>query len=415
MNKSIHKKFPFSIIMVLMIMTGCSGRSESAPEASHSNPFQGNEQEAESTQDQDGSSAAADSLSESCRDIFEEAARSKTADTLEIISRLVARIGESGYPAVDCQNQVNMVNSDQAVSFCRQAEEGKNAELTIFTAEYTGGVTKYNLQAEAGELSVAKSYYHYENGKLNQKSTYTYPADFWQYTDEGYLLFRGSYFMQDYYVYTLSDVSACTALRVEPLDETCREMNRKYILPIGYGRNNLFLEDWSESDFGGLDFYDLFDKCYPWVHGEEVPYKMDDNLGTGAVYRIPEEEFAQVICPYLQISLEMLRSKTTYFPEDHTYEYKPRGLHEAESGDVPYPEVVDCKNNPDGTVTLTVNAVFLRKDTSRAFAHEVVIRPLEGDGFQYISNRIIPSPDNCEPTWRRARLTEEQWKELYSH
>ena len=168
----------------------------------------------------------------------------------------------SGYPAVDCQNQVNMVNSDQAVNFCRQAEEGKNAELTIFTAEYTGGVTQYNLQAEAGKLSVAKSYYHYENGKLNQKSTYTYPADFWQYTDEGYLLFRGSYFMQDYYVYTLSDVSACTALRVEPLDETCREMNRKYILPIGYGRNNLFLEDWSESDFGGLDFYDLFDKCY---------------------------------------------------------------------------------------------------------------------------------------------------------
>ena len=151
MNKSIHKKFPFSIIMVLMIMTGCSGRSESAPEASHSNPFQGNEQEAESMQDQDGSSAAADSLSESCRDIFEEAARSKTADTLEIISRLVARIGESGYPAVDCQNQVNMVNSDQAVNFCRQAEEGKNAELTIFTAEYTGGVTQYNLQAEAGK------------------------------------------------------------------------------------------------------------------------------------------------------------------------------------------------------------------------------------------------------------------------
>ena len=59
------------------------------------------------------------------------------------------------------------------------------------------GVTQYNLQAEAGKLSVAKSYYHYENGKLNQKSTYTYPADFWQYTDEGYLLFRGSYFMQE--------------------------------------------------------------------------------------------------------------------------------------------------------------------------------------------------------------------------
>lgn len=58
---------------------------------------------------------------------------------------------------------------------------------------------------------------------------------------------------------TLSDVKEYAALRVEPLDEACREWNEKALLPVGYECNNLFLTDWDETDFGELDFYDLFD------------------------------------------------------------------------------------------------------------------------------------------------------------
>lgn len=61
---------------------------------------------------------------------------------------------------------------------------------------------------------------------------------------------------------TLSDTPEHTALRILPLDETCRELNRKYILPVGYEQNNIFLTDWSEEDFGDLDFYDVFDIFY---------------------------------------------------------------------------------------------------------------------------------------------------------
>ena len=232
-------------------------------------------------------------------------------------------------------------------------------------------------------------------------------------TEEGYLLFRGSYFSEDYFMYAASEMTVCTALRIEPLDEECRQMNRKYIQPIGYGKNNLFLTDWNEKDFGRLDFYDLFDKLYPLVCGEAVPYRMDENLGVGAVYRIPGDEFEQVILTRLRIGRETLRSKTVFFPEDGTYEYKPRGLFEAESGELPYPEVTECRTNPDGTVTLTVNAVYTKKDTSRAFSHEVVIRLPEGEDFQYVSNRVILSPDHCGADWRRERLTEEQWEEFY--
>jgi hypothetical protein len=140
---------------------------------------------------------------------------------------------------------------------------------------------------------------------------------------------------------------------------------------------------------------------------------MDENLGVGAVYQIPGEEFEQVIQTYLYIDRETLRSKAVYFPEEGVYEYKPRGLHEAESADVPYPEVTGCRKNSDGTFTLTVNAVYMRNNTSKAFSHEVVIRLLEGERFQYVSNRVIPSQDNFDPVWRRERLTKEQWEEFY--
>lgn len=42
--------------------------------------------------------------------------------------------------------------------------------------------------------------------------------------------------------------SAYTALRVEPLDEKLRVLNRKYIKTIGYDSNNLFTTNWDESD-----------------------------------------------------------------------------------------------------------------------------------------------------------------------
>lgn len=400
---------------ILSVTTGCGNKPGTAFDdmAADSQVIFVENENVEHEKNMERSDPVMEQLSEACRDIFEGAIETNTADSLETAGSLVKRIGENGYTAVDRSNQINMVNAEQAVRFCRHAEAGKQSELTIIAVEYTGGLTKYDFHAGAGKLDIVKSYYQYEDGELKKKSTYSYPADFWQYTEEGYFLFRGSYYSQDYYIYALSDVSVCTALRVQPLDEKCREWNQRAVLPAGYDRNDLFLSDWNEEDFGEVNFYDIFDKFYPLVNDAPVPYRADENLGVGAVYRIPEEEFEHVIMSYFQVSQETLRSKTTFFPEDNTYEYKPRGLHETESGDVPYPEVVDYEENDDGTITLTVNAVYPRKNVSRAFAHEVVIRPLEEGRFQYVSNRIIPSPDNYEPAWHRARLTEERWEELY--
>lgn len=97
-----------------------------------------------------------------------------------------------------------------------------------------------------------------------------------------------------------------------------RELNQTYLMPIGYEKNNMFLTDWSEDDFRELNFYDVYDIFYPQMTGKQVPYSADENLGVGAVYQIPGEEFESVIMTYFKIDSQTLQFKTTYHPKDLT-------------------------------------------------------------------------------------------------
>ena len=330
-----------------------------------------------------------------------------------MIRSIVNRFGENGYPAVDSRNQIDMTEAEQVERFCEMVDTQEEAEITIIEVSYLGGFVKYDLETKDGNVDVVRSYYKYENGNMKREVTGSYQAEYWNYTEDGYLMFSGVWFSKELYVLTLSGAEEHTALRVQPLDETYRELSRKYLLPIGFEQNNMFIVDWSEDDFGDLNFYDMYDLLYPKVNGTYTPYVADDNLGVGAVYRIPKDDFESVIMAYFNIDSETLQSKTIYYAEDETYEYKPRGFEEVEYPEYPYSEVVGFTKNSDGTLTLTANVVFPYAGDSKVFAHEVVVRPLENGGVQYVSNRIIPSEDNYKETWHTPRLTAEEWEEIY--
>ena len=348
-----------------------------------------------------------------CIDLYKKAAEENKIADLETIRGIVNCLGENGYPAVDSRNQINMTDPEKVVEFCEKVDAQEEAEITILEVSYLGGFVKYDLHTKDGNVDVVRSYYKYENGDIQREVTGSYQAEYWNYTEEGYLMFSGVWFSEELYVLTLSGAEEHTALRVQSLDETYRELSRKYLRPIGFEQNNMFIVDWSEDDFGALNFYDMYDILYPKVNGQYVPYIADDNLAVSAVYRIPKEEFESVIMKYFNIDSETLQSKTVYYSEDSTYEYKQRGFEEVEYPEYPYSEVVDFTENSDGTITLTANVVFPYAGDSKVYAHEVVVRPLEDGGVQYVSNQIIPSEDNYEETWHTPRLTLEEWEELY--
>ena len=346
-------------------------------------------------------------------DIYVEAAKNNELTDMETVCKVIKRFGECGYAAVDCENRVDMTQMQSVMDFCDSVENQKEAEVTIIQVSSLGGFSVYHLQTENGVVHVKRCYYGYKDGIMKSEDEGAYQTDHWRYTDDGYLMFSGTYFSEELYVLTLSSAEEHVAFRILPLDAKCRELNEKYLLPIGYELNNMFLVDWNEEDFGELNFYDMFDLLYPKLHNEKFPYVADDNLGIGAVYHIPKTEFENVIMEYFNIDSETLQSKTVYDSEDSTYEYKPRGFEEVEYPEYPYSEVIGYTENSDGTITLTANVVFPYSGNSKVYAHEVVIRPLEDGRVQYVSNRIIPSEDNSEETWHTPRLTAEEWEELY--
>ena len=362
---------------------------------------------------QEESEEDADEIISVCIDLYEKAEEENKLADLETIRSIVNRLGENGYSAVDSRNQINMTEPEKVVEFCEKVDAQEEAEITILEVSYLGGFVKYDLHTKDGNVDVVRSYYKYENGDIQREDTGSYQAEYWNYTEEGYLMFSGVWFSEELYVLTLSGAEEHTALRVQPLDETYRVLSRKYLRPISFEQNNMFIVDWSEEDFGDLNFYDMYDILYPKVNGQYVPYVADDNLAVSAVYRIPKEEFESVIMKYFNIDSETLQSKTVYYSEDSTYEYKPRGFEEVEYPEYPYSEVVGFSENSDGTITLTANVVFPYAGDSKVYAHEVVVRPLEDGGVQYVSNRIIPSKDNYRETWHTPRLTLEEWEELY--
>ena len=316
-----EKKY-FMLILISMIIWTLTGCSMEEPKESH---IEITPADSELYVSNEFDHAKAGRIAEILSSIYDEAGdtpygypsmpsgnkeETNTTGRLDTIRFIVARLGENGYAAVDSENQVDMTRAEQVLDFCKAVDEKENAETTILVITELG-FRKFDLKSEDGNVTITRGEYQFDSdGQLQNISTVRYPADFWQYTEEGYLIFEGRYFSEAEFALTLSDALETTALRVLPLDETYRELNRTYLLPVGYEQNNLFLCNWSEDDFGDLDFYDLFDRLYPGMYSRPVPYRTDGDSGAGGVYQIPEDIFESVIRAYFNVSNETLRSKT---------------------------------------------------------------------------------------------------------
>lgn len=209
---------------------------------------------------------AVEEILEICGRTYREVEKKDSRNDLEMIRSLVTNLGKKGYTAVDKENQINMTEYEKVIEFCEKIETKQNGRLTIVEVARDESCIIRNMETRGGNVNMIRSYYIYENGKWKQSSEDIYRAESWKYTEDGYLMFSGTLDFEGSYDVTRDTIMEYTAYRVLPLDETCREWNRKYILPIGYELNNMFLTDWSEEDFGDLDFYDAFDLFYRENH-----------------------------------------------------------------------------------------------------------------------------------------------------
>ena len=329
------------------------------------------------------------------REVYEEALKNGELSTLETEKEIMDCLGEAGYPAVDYDNQIDMVQPEKVEEFCRRVEGKEKGEVTVFVVLDNGGYVRYEMHTENGEVAIAESILTWQDGEPRQGTADEYAAYSWEYAEKGYLFFE-KYQPEGY-----DGATGHTALRVKPLDETCRELNRKYILPIGYERNNMFIADWKDQGWGELNFYDLYEIMYQMKYKEQADFDFEDMK---EIRKIRAGDFEKMFQTYFAVESSDLKDNITYDEESDSYPYRPRGIYERAATSCPRPEVTAYKENEDGTITLTVDAVWPERNLARAFSHEVTIRLLPEGRFQYVSNRILPSPQNTPPTWYTERL-----------
>lgn len=284
--------------------------------------------------------------------------------------------------------------------FLKKAEKEKNGKTTIFQVIAGDHFIRYDLKTKQGKIDVEVSSFKWKEDTWQETYYHEFRVNSWKYTENGY------FFMEEYHPAGYDGPSGYRAFRVVPLNKKCRELNRKYILPFGYTLNKLFTSNWSEKNYDGINFYDVFDRL---LSMEEKT----DEFKEGKTYEIPKESFEAIFQKYFNISAEILQTGTVFHTETQTYRYRTRGIvyDFAPTPYIPYPEVVSYIENQDGTITLEVNAVWPQKELDQAFCHSVTIRLLDKDRFQYVSNYV--SRSEIEVTWYTERLSDEKWEECY--
>ena len=338
-----------------------------------------------------------DDIYSSCQDMKCKTEEEKLNQTRTVIESM----GSKGYIAVDVENQINMANAENAEMFLSEVAENRDAGCTILQVMYDKSFVRFDFKSGGNNVMITRRFYVWENNCFVEKNEENYKAYTWKYTD-GYLFFE-RYRMGGY-----DGDSAYTALRVEPLDEKLRVLNRKYIKTIGYDSNNLFTTNWDESDMNKINYYDIYEALYKMKYGMSSPYSDE-----GVTYMIEGKLYEKVFQEYLPVSTDVLQHVNVYDVSRQMYQYRTRGMFDhSVTPLVPFPEVVDAEYNADGTITLIVNAVSEKDESGRLFTHKVTIKEKENYGFEYVSNDVLTMGKEGI-YWYRDRLSDKEWQEHY--
>lgn len=389
--RNIYKKLYCMLLLVgvAILLCSCSNKNAVADAERTVIDF--------SISDENQFIADLDDIYSSCQDMKCKTEEEKLNQTRTVIESM----GSKGYIAVDVENQINMANAENAEMFLSEVAENRDAGCTILQVMYDKSFVRFDFKSGGNNVMITRRFYVRENNCFVEKNEENYKAYTWKYTD-GYLFFE-RYRMGGY-----DGDSAYTALRVEPLDEKLRVLNRKYIKTIGYDSNNLFTTNWDESDMNRINYYDIYEALYKMKYGVSSPYSEE-----GVTYMIEEELYEKVFQEYLPVSTDVLQHVNVYDVSRQMYQYRTRGMFDhSVTPLVPFPEVVDAEYNADGTITLIVNAVSEKDESGRLFTHKVAIKEKENDGFEYVSNDVLTM--NKEGIyWYRDRLSDKEWQEYY--
>ena len=180
-------------------------------------------------------------------------------------------------------------------------------------------------------------------------------------------------------------VDGSCLIRVKPMTEEQREISERCVQGLGYQGQNLLCSNWNAENMSELDYNGMFEYLYGMKYGEKFN---SEDYPNG----IPKEEFESLIMEYLPVTKEQIREYAVFDEENQTYYWARLGCfnYAPTFFGTSLPEVVNIKENEDGTITLTVEAVCDMVICNDAvITHELTVRFAEDGSFQYLGNEIL--------------------------
>lgn len=318
----------------------------------------------------------------------------------EAIDEIEKVLSEAGLDVIDTDKRypAYLTTADNFYDFWNGVQKGETIEQEVITITSSGALSYMLFTYGAGEACLYSMNCSPDDGSVSNYQKLVIQD--WELTEKGNFYYR---------IYPAGDkhYADFALLRLSAPDPQLCEYQLHYINPVGYIATNLFLCDWSETDFGEMSINDLWEYLYFERTGEkfvpdECTYNPDQNS-----YGIPAEEFETLLLPYFNITLEQFRELARYDAVENCYPWC-----QLETNDFVKlwyydiePQVIACRENSDGTITLTVEVLSTDLKMDCVFAHEVTIRP-QGNGlFQYVGNMVTQQTEYglpyCEPrlTW----------------
>ena len=319
-------------------------------------------------------------------DIYETADKGIASNVVlddQTVLEMQRKLKDAGCLVTTMVTYSNMENYESVDSFLKECMEGKSGSAVIYEVHNDGGLGRMKFIFDGTDMYVVSTIgiWNADNKPGISYISYTRIKE-WKYTEKGWFCYELCV-PEPPEVSEIMDGSCL--IRIKPMTEEQREMSEKCVRGLGYQGNNLLCSNWDTEHMEELDYNGMYEYLYAMKYQEKFN---SENYPNG----IPKEEFENLIMEYLPVTAEQIREYAVFDEENQTYAWVHLGcLNYAPTFfGTSLPEVIDIRENGDGTITLIVDAVCDMVICDDAvITHELTVRFAEDGSFQYLGNEIL--------------------------
>ncbi|MCX4328005.1 MAG: DUF6070 family protein [Lachnospiraceae bacterium] len=299
------------------------------------------------------------------------------------MKKMVMKIKKQGYPVTSSEIYSNMENHKQVHAFLKNAETGKKGSVVIYKILLDGslGRNKYIYNGTDMYILTSTAEWDKDNKPCMSFISYT-KIKKWRYSDKGWFCYE---LCVPEYPDVMEVADGSYLIRIKPMGRKKRRLSKQCVQGLGYQGNNLLCSNWNENHLEKLDYNGLYEYLYKMKYKKKFDgQKYPDG--------IPKDKFESLVMEYLPVSSQIIQKAAAFDKKKGTYLWQRLGCfnYAPDYFGTSIPEVTGIKKNPDGTVTLAVDAVCEMVLCNEAIiTHELTVRFAKDGSFQYLGNKIL--------------------------